>query len=349
MPESISRFDLPPGPDNPRNSEGDFIQLADGRILFIYTHFTGQSGRDDGAACLMSRQSADGGRTWSEQDQLVVPCEGRLNVMSVSLLRLSNGSIALFYCRKNSLTDLIPFMRLSRDEGRSWSEAIPCITDQGGYYVLNNDRVIQLASGRLLMPVARHGGPETDPHTFHTRGQVMCYRSDDLGRSWKRSDTVLELHQDPLNTQGLREPAVIELPEGRILMLCRTGMGSQFISHSTDGGRTWSSAAPAPIPSPDSPASIRRIPATDDLLLIWNNNGADNRRTPFTCALSEDEGRTWQNLKNLEDDPDGWYCYTAIEFVGDHLLLGYCAGNRAKGSGLARTRITRLPIRWLYA
>ena len=32
---------LPPGPGNARNSEGDFIQLKDGRILFVYTHFTG--------------------------------------------------------------------------------------------------------------------------------------------------------------------------------------------------------------------------------------------------------------------------------------------------------------------
>lgn len=32
---------LVPGPDNPRNSEGSFITLKDGRILFIYSHFTG--------------------------------------------------------------------------------------------------------------------------------------------------------------------------------------------------------------------------------------------------------------------------------------------------------------------
>ncbi len=29
---------LPPGPDNPRNSEGDFIALKDGRVLLVYTH-----------------------------------------------------------------------------------------------------------------------------------------------------------------------------------------------------------------------------------------------------------------------------------------------------------------------
>lgn len=34
---------LNPGENNPRNSEGDFVRLKDGRIMFIYTHFTGKS------------------------------------------------------------------------------------------------------------------------------------------------------------------------------------------------------------------------------------------------------------------------------------------------------------------
>ena len=38
---------LEPSEDNPRNSEGSFVTLKDGRILFVYTHFTG--GRGDHA------------------------------------------------------------------------------------------------------------------------------------------------------------------------------------------------------------------------------------------------------------------------------------------------------------
>ena len=49
---------LPPGPDNPRNSEGDFIRLKDGRLMFIYTHFTGGGG-DHEAAHLAARYSCD--------------------------------------------------------------------------------------------------------------------------------------------------------------------------------------------------------------------------------------------------------------------------------------------------
>ncbi len=42
-------------------------------------------------------------------------------------------------------------------------------------------------------------------------------------------------------------------------------------------------------------------------------------------------------------DPDGWYCYTAIEFVGDHVLLAHCEFPR-----LNSLQVTRLHVGWLY-
>ncbi|VAX18245.1 Sialidase, partial [hydrothermal vent metagenome] len=95
---------LEPGEGNPRNSEGDFIQLKDGKILFIYSHFTGGSG-DNSSAYLAGRYSSDGGKTWSSEDVKILPNEGGMNVMSVSLIRLDKDRIALFYLRKNSETD----------------------------------------------------------------------------------------------------------------------------------------------------------------------------------------------------------------------------------------------------
>ena len=54
-----------------------------------------------------------------------------------------------------------------------------------------------------------------------------------------------------------------------------------------------------------------------------------------------------EKIKTLEDDPGGWYCYTAVMFVGDGVLLGHCAGQRKTG-GLALTQITRFSLDWLY-
>lgn len=91
---------LPPKPGNPRNSEGGFVTLRDGRILFVYTRYYGESWDDHAPAELAARISTDGGRSYLPDERIIVPNEGR-NVMSVSLLRLADGRIALVYLRKS--------------------------------------------------------------------------------------------------------------------------------------------------------------------------------------------------------------------------------------------------------
>ncbi len=335
---------LRPGPGNPRNSEGDFIQLRDGRLLFVYTHFTNGS-NDDARAYLAGRFSSDGGRTWSQEDTLILPNEAGQNVMSVSLLRLQNGTIALFYLRKNAPTDCLPLVRFSTDGARTWSAPTVCVA-RPGYYVMNNDRAVQLKGGRILLPLALHNVPGGD-HFFN--GRLQCAISDDQGRTWHMGAEV----PNPSQVTS-QEPGLVPLRDGRILLFCRTDRGTQFVSFSNDSGETWSPLRPGTIRSPLSPASIERIPATGDWLLVWNDTyipGALNGgpRTPLNLAISKDEGKTWQLKKTLETDPKGWYCYTAISFEDDHVLLAYCAGDRRKEPGLATTKITRLSLDWVYA
>ncbi|MFP4500843.1 MAG: sialidase family protein [Candidatus Hydrogenedentota bacterium] len=348
LPGGIARtLVLAPGDDNPRNSEGDFVTLDDGRILFVYTHFTGGGGDHD-RAVLAARVSEDGGKTWSENDRVIVADEGGMNVMSVSLLRLDTGPIALFYLRKDSTEDCRPFMRLSRDEGETWSEAHPCITDPIGYYVVNNNRVVQLDSGRLLIPAARH----VLPGESWTPGKTIVWRSDDDGKTWQASN-VLE-PPEPIGRSGLQEPGITPLGDGRLLMLMRTDAGCQYASYSSDGGESWQEAEPTGLASPVSPASIAPVPETDnELLLVWNDHrhlepDKRSKRTPLTVAISKDAGKTWEHVKNVEDNPDGWYCYTAIHFADAHVLLGLCAGDRSKTNGLALTEVLRIPLDWLY-
>jgi len=137
------------------------------------------------------------------------------------------------------------------------------------------------------------------------------------------------------------------------MMLCRTDQGSQFRSFSNDPGETWSEAKATDILSPLSPASIKRIPKTGDLMLVWNDHSKidaalKSKRTPLAVAISRDDGKTWSPAKLIEDDPKGWYCYTAIEFVGNRVLLGHCAGRDEGSARLATLQITSFDVSWLY-
>ena len=343
---------LPASENNPRNSEGDFITLKDGRILFVYTHFT-EGAADHSSAYLAGRYSSDGGKTWTQEDETIIENDGKQNIMSVSLLRLQDGRIALFYARKNSLHDLLPVMRISADEGASWSEPVEIIPqNEVGYYVLNNDRVVQLKNGRIVVPLALHQNlPGSD--RFNPNAKFLCYFSDDQGKTWQRGKDVVVQTQPGAKQPYMQEPGLVELKDGTLMGFCRTNGGSQYVAFSKDGGQTFSELKPSNIISPVSPASIERIPSTGDLLLVWNNHeGIDatlrGKRTPLSLAISRDEGKTWQQAQNIETNPNGWYCYTAIEFTKDGVLLGHCAGDRTKNNGLAESQITFVPLSAIY-
>ena len=336
---------LPPGPDNPRNSECDFITLKNGSIMLIYSHYTGSSSNDHAPAFLASRISHDGGRTWSDKDEVVLENEGKMNVMSVSLLRLRNHRIALFYLRKNAVNDCIPMVRFSDDEGKNWGEPRPCINDQQGYFVLNNNRVIQLRNGRILLAVSLHQTPAT---TWSQIGKIFSYYSDDNGITWKQGSEIA--NPDAVITQ---EPGVVELKNGDIMMLIRTNAGVQYRSISHDKGIHWTAAEKSNIISPLSPASIARMPGKGDLVLVWNNNDGSNpetkgKRIPLNIAVSKDNGKTWGEIKTIEGDTDGWYCYIAIHFVKDKILLGYLGGSQKKKTRLAQIDVSLVDIKWLY-
>lgn len=69
------------------------------------------------------------------------------------------------------------------------------------------------------------------------------------------------------------------------------------------------------------------------------------KRTPLVAAVSSDGGKTWPRRKLLKDDPAGWFCYTAIRFTENAVLLAYCAGDPKIG-GLNRLRIRRVSLEW---
>ena len=103
--------------------------------------------------------------------------------------------------------------------------------------------------------------------------------------------------------------------------------------------------------SPNGPASIKRLPGSNDLLAIYNDHSGQfpfppKKRNPLVAAISSDGGKTWPHRKLIESDPDGLYHYTAIHFVGDAVLLGYCAGDSKVGA-LNRLRIRRISLDWL--
>ncbi|MDB6170602.1 MAG: repeat-like protein [Verrucomicrobia bacterium] len=344
--------DLDPTKEHPRSSEGSFVTLRSGRILFEYSQFSGGQA-DHSPSAIAEIFSDDQGRTWSAP-RVVVPTGAYQNIMSVSLLRLASGKLARFYAvKRNKWLDCHAVISISTDEGATWSEP-RLVTDAPGYFVLNNDRVIQTASGRLIVPLGFHRSKSTadDESAWDGRALALWYYSDDEGASWKEADTWWGM--PALSTSGLQEPGVVQLPDGSIYSWFRTDQGAQFESVSRDNGVTWSAPRATELKSPVSPASIKRLPASNTLIAVYNDHSGSvpappspKQRAPLVARFSTDGARTWGPPETIESDLTGWYCYTSIHFTDDAVLLAYCAGNAEIGR-LSRLRLRRIPLADLH-
>jgi len=336
---------------NSRNSEADVELLKDGSLLMAYTEFYGGNGTDWGKARIAARTSKDEGRSWSDSLTLVEN-QGQMNVMSPSLLRLKSGRLAMIYMLKNSEADCRVLYVTSSDEGKTWSQP-HSVTPSVRYWGINNDRLVQLKSGRLLAPL---WFVDDWRKSHHTRGVV--FYSDDEGQKWKAGSEV-DIPQGP---RGVDEPAVIELKHGRILMMIRSDLGKVFKSLSLDRGLSWSQPEALPLDSPTAPSSIARIPSTNDLLIIWNNSRKGPKhmqdRFPLTAAISQDEGKTWRKIKNVDATPGFTYAYTSLTFLSPKALLvtyyassntsGKAQGELETGQHLISLKLKILPVQWLY-
>jgi len=355
---------LDPKEGNPRNSEGSFITLKSGRIVFAWSKFL-SSHSDFGDAVISSRYSDDDGITWSDEEKTLIEKEGTTNVMSVSFLRLKDGRIAIVYLRKDGRRNCIPYFCSSDDELETLSDPVKIVCEPG-YYVVNNDRIIQTGSGRIIVPAALHRyrcpsdlTSETRMQSFLSKGGLILYFfSDDGGKTWLESLT--NYYKCFSSGHGLQEPGVIELRDGRLWSWTRPSTeGRQWESFSNDSGQTWSEPEPSQFVSPSSPMQVKRIPKTGDLLAVWNDHSGTFKtekpepvswgRTPLVCAISNDEGKTWKNHKLLEDSPRHGFCYPAIHFTEDAVLIAYCAGGITSKIPLDTLRIRRIPVSQLYA
>jgi len=338
--EDVHAVAMPKGTYGYRGMPGDIVVLNDGRLLLAYTHMDAQ-GRGTGAvAC---KYSADQGRTWGEEAILVAQPQppGKGRYCHPSFLRLANGHILLSYIYSANTKPLFGhnYYRRSVDDAKTWGDQL-IVTPHAGYNIVHNDKLVQLSSGRIVVPAEHeHSKPEDD------HGGYVSYTvySDDNGYSWHQSKNMVNVL--PIEAQ---EPHVVELKDGRLLMLMRSYSGFVVRAYSDDQAASWSAGEPVkelPLPPYSTSAlNVKRIPTTGDLLLLRCIGGPKEparRRTPFASAVSKDDGATWEHERIIAGDPEDDYGYPGLTFLDGLALVVY-----HQRDGL---HVARIGIDWFYA
>lgn len=352
---------------NPRNGEGTFARLKDGTILHVYTEYYGEDWADCSIARLSAITSKDEGESWSKPYVILEKDKNAQNYMSPTLLRLPNGDLGMIVLRKEAKESGIsveggryvcmPVFVYSKDEGKTWSDYVYCV-DKDGYYCAINDGSIVLKNGRIAIPMSSHGEE-------CAQGVVMIVCSDDCGKTWYTQSRIRSPFVEFVC--GLEEPGLYEHENGELWMYARTIYGNQYQSRSKDGGVTWSPVIPnLYFTAPNSPMRVKKVGKYT--VSIFNPIGCNCtrddytargsiRRTPFVCAVSDDDGHSFNDFTSftdgkqmmkfrdrsflLEDSPKDTYCYPSVIETKDGFLCAYYHSNGGTYT-LASTKITKV-------
>lgn len=293
----------------PRYSESSIIELENGILLGAWARFKqGPYGGDDqGNSEIMKAYSYDNGETWVDEEVFITLPEGWQNTYYPNFLRLPNGEILFFYAQYKQVLAGLPvinraYVRRSADGGRTFSQPCPLWDDSLYGLAFANDTVRLLSNGRIIFPLNIRTGVLYDKEEHMMQASLY---SDDGGRSFHVGKGRIDL---PM--RGAMEGYLEELSDGRLIMVVRSQLGSVFKAYSLDEGETWTKPQTLGLRCPESCNSIRKIPGTDHLILMWNDSEYDmgfashyGKRSPLSVALSRDGGNTWKKIGDLENDP----------------------------------------------
>lgn len=351
--------DKEPTINNGRNSEGAFIRMDNGAIAFVYSKFVAGRGYDDEQSDIAVCFSFDEGETFTKERVIISAKEScAQNLMSVSLLKMQDGSIGVFYIKKITALNSTYCLRRTRDF-IDFSKEITCLPCDK-YYVVSNDRVRRLSNGDIIIPANYYLLELKNPSlgVMHYKnvkshgGIAQFFISKDDGESWvKLSNDIYSPIED--SKTGLQETGIEQLENGTLYAYFRTDQGCQFQSISLDGGISWSVPKPSRFTSPTSPMNTKRL-KNGKFIIVYNPtplmagrsedvDGAwTGGRNPLVLRFADGNMKSLSDIKQIENDKKRGFCYSAIFETKDGVLLAYCAGGGADYSTLNRLRIRKI-------
>lgn len=346
--------DIAPKENNPRNSEGSFLRAPNGDILFAYSQYSGNDWNDHCACDIVLIRSHDEGKTWTKTPEPVATAAffGTKNIMSVSAMPLLDGTLAFYFLIKENDGSTTLGRSLSKDGTRFTPERTEWRAPLA-YYVVNNDRLVRLADGRIVAPAASYSAYENFHNMPYSPAMTVLLLSEDDGRTWSLAAGARLTASPKVNVRhGLQEPGIIELSPGETWVWMRTGAMYQYESRSFDNLQSFTLPEPSVFTSPDSPMQVTRL-GDGSLVAVYNPvpnyNGKECTRwgwgrTPIVLRRSTDNGKTFGALHVIEGEDRG-YCYPAVFETRDgHLLCAYCRGGEEDRACLCRLGISRVEI-----
>ena len=278
-----------------------------GRLFASF--YSGGKGEGPGNYVLL-KKSDDNGETWSDIIAVIDP-KLPARALDPCLWKDPDDRLWWFWNQfDNGDFDGIAGVRYVRcdnpdETNLSWTKPVRFANG----IMMNKPTV--LSNGDWLLPCAiwKDGSYKSMPKITGIANERFSniYRSQDKGKSFSLlgSADVPDRHCD--------EHMVVELEDGRLLMLVRThyGLGK---SYSEDNGKTWTAGADSGLGGPSSRFFIRRLKSGRILLINHYKyeirkdvNAQFPGRNNLCAMLSEDEGKSWKGFLMIDERDDVSY------------------------------------------
>jgi sialidase-1 len=331
------------GATHERNAIPCVARMGNGSLIAVWT----ASAKGQGIGHVYGAISSDSGKTWSGPRLLIkddVMKDGDPNLV------VDTQRVFVYSTRvevPNRITRSSVHCIYSDDFGQTWSP--PQNIDIARRYVVGKQhKGIKLRDGTFLMGIAWDKWPEQGMAAKAEGEMNLC-----TGVLISRDALKWTLHGNihayvekitPFGTNGLCEPALVELADGEIFMLLRSGSARHYESRSRDSGLTWSAPVPSALPGHNTPSSLWRLEQSPhEIIVAWNS--APLTRYPLSVALSNDGGKTWSRPRIVATSDSQQVSYPSLTQTQDGLI--FLVWQAALADGGRDIRWARFSRTWL--
>jgi predicted neuraminidase len=205
------------------------------------------------------------------------------------LFRIYNGDIVLYYKVGPNPREWWGLYKISKDEGKSWSEGIE-IPDHLLGPIKNKPKMLD--DGSILYPTSYENSKRWD---------VYVEKSNQDLKNWRK----IKIDNSGFNAI---QPTILFHEKGKIQMLCRSKEGKIVETWSNDLGESWSPLQATSFVNNNSGIDAVTLQNGNHLLVC---NPIEKGRNKLSLFVSGD-GKDWKELMVLEDQPKGEFSYPAI-------------------------------------
>ena len=212
------------------------------------------------------------------------------------LYQVPGGELLLFYKIGPSPSAWKGWMKTSKDNGITWSDAkaLP----EGFIGPVKNKPV--LVGNKLISPTSTEG----------SGWKIHFEVTEDFGKTWRKVGPI-----NDGKTLNAIQPSILIHKDGKLQILARSRDRAVLESWSSDNGETWSPLAKTNLPNNNSGTDAVTL-KDGRQLLVYNHvlppgKEIKGARTPLNVSVSRD-GKTWYAALILEDSPISQYSYPSV-------------------------------------